>query len=215
MLTDRQKRFVFEYCKDFVAVKAYVRAGYSESGAGASASKLLDNPNIQEAIEEHKEMLACVATLSPAWVLHQWMQIASANPNDLVKVDITCCEDCWAELSDRRLPPNPDCSRCKGSGESRVTISDTSTLKGAARRLYAGAVQTKDGVKVLMRDQDAALANLSKYLGMLVERKELSGPGGGAIPLSATARPQELTDEQLMALASAGSAPMLLEAENL
>lgn len=159
-------------------------------------------------------MLACVATLSPAWVLHQWMQIASANPRDLVKVDITCCSDCWPEMNDHQLPPSPDCSRCKGRGESSVIITNTDSLKGAARRLYAGAVQTKDGIKILMRDQDAALANLRDYLGMVVKRSELSGPGGGPIPLE-TARPQELTDDQLMALASAGTTGMLLEAENL
>jgi hypothetical protein len=50
---------------------------------------------------------------------------------------------------------------------------------------------------------------------MLVERKELTGANGGPIALSATARPQEMTDEQLLAIASAGSSPMLLEAENL
>lgn len=213
MLTDRQKRFVFEYCKDFVATKAYIRAGYSEGGADRAASKLMGNIEVQEAIEETKEMLALVATLSPAWVLHQWMQIASANPQDLVKVTVDCCSQCW-EIPDRLLPPNPDCASCKGKGESFVTITDTRLLSGAARRLYAGAVQTKDGIKVLMRDQDVALANLSRYLGMVVERKELSGPGGGPVPLAAMSA-SDLTDDQLAALASAGSSQLALSDGNL
>jgi phage terminase small subunit len=213
MLTDRQKRFVFEYCKDFIATKAYIRAGYSEGGAGQAADKLLKNTEVLDAIEEQKEMLASVATLSPAWVLHQWMQIASANPNDLVKVTVECCSQCWV-IEDGRLPPNPDCTSCRGKGVSYVTITDTRTLSGAARRLYAGAVQTKDGIKVLMRDQDAALANLSRYLGMVVERKELSGPGGGPVPIAAVSA-SDLTDDQLAALASAGSSPLALNDGNM
>jgi phage terminase small subunit len=217
MLTGRQSRFVFEYCKDFNGTKAYIRAGYSDDGASAGGSRLLALPEVQEAIEETKQMLATVATLSPAWVLHHWMQIASANPNDLVKVEVFCCSECWA-IADGKLPPNADCSRCKGSGESRVTIADTRKLSGAAKRLYAGAKQAKDGsIEIKMRDQDKALDNLSKYLGMLVERKELSGPGGGPLQITDSTTVQELTDAQLMALASAGSlaSPLTLEAENL
>lgn len=213
MVTGRQARFVFEYTADFDGAKAYVRAGYSENGASAGAARLLASVEIQEAIEERKEMLARVATLSPAWVLDQWMQIASANPGDIVRVEVDCCVECW-ELADRQLPPNPECSRCKGAGEKRVNITETRRLSGAARRLYAGAVQTKDGIKIVMRDQDAALANLSRYLGMVVERKELSGPGGGPVPLAAMTA-AELSDDQLAALASAGSSQNTLSDGNM
>jgi phage terminase small subunit len=96
-----------------------------------------------------------------------------------------------------------------------VFITDSRKLSAKAAKLYAGVKQTKDGIEIKMRDQDAALANISKYLGMLVDRKELSGPGGGPIPLSATAMPRDMSDEQLLALASAGSSVVLLEAENL
>lgn len=205
MLTDRQKRFVFEYGKDCIAIKAYIRAGYSERGAASGASALMDNPEVLEAIEEQKEMLACVARLSPEWVLHQWMQIASANPADIVKVVCEPCGECWA-ISDPLLPPNPACKACEGRGCSHVVITDTRQLSGAARRLYAGAVQTRDGIKIQMRDQNEALKNLADYLGMLNKSKgELSGPGGGPIPVL-HATPAELSDEQLLAIAGAGSA---------
>ena len=201
MLTDRQKRFVFEYCKDFIATKAYIRAGYSEGGGDRAASKLLTNLEVQEAIEEQKEMFACVARLTPEWVLHQWMMIAGANPDDLVKVVVESCSECWAIL-DRQLPPNPCCTRCKGAGERFVSVTDTRLLSGAARRLYAGAVQTKDGIKILMRDQDSALKSLADYLGMS-NKAQVSGPGGGPIPLL-VATPADLSDEQLATIASAG-----------
>lgn len=98
--------------------------------------------------------------------------------------------------------PHPDCPECGGLGQEYLHVEDTRKLKGPARRLYAGVQRTKDGLKVLMRDQDAALANLSKYLGMLVDKKEISGPNGGPVPL-AHITADDLTDDQLAALLKA------------
>jgi len=137
--------------------------------------------------------------------LREWLRIAMADPNDLVRVVHEPCEFCWA-MKAEELPPNPSCSACKGVGVSYVKVSDTKKLKGAAKRLYAGAVQTKDGVKILMRDQDAALKNIADYLGMLNKTKgELSGPGGGPIPLSATSKPdyKAMTTAELEAMLAA------------
>ena len=92
--------------------------------------------------------------------------------------------------------PVSDCPVCHGRGLERVCIADTRRLKGSARRLYAGVKQTKNGIEVIMRDQDAALQNISKYFGMLLERKEVSGPGGGAIPV-AHYTADDLSDDQL------------------
>lgn len=66
--------------------------------------------------------------------------------------------------------PNPACPECGGLGFERPHIHDTRTLKGGAKRLYAGIQKTKDGFKILTRDQDAALANIARYLGMFEEK---------------------------------------------
>lgn len=100
---------------------------------------------------------------------------------------------------DCNATPNPECPECGGNGIEHVHIADTRTLTGSARKLFAGIQYGKQGVKVLMRDQDAALLNISKYLGMAIDRKELSGPGGGPIPL-ASLRAEDLTDDQLAAI---------------
>lgn len=94
---------------------------------------------------------------------------------------------------------HPDCPECGGDGLNKVSVTDTSEVKGYGRKLFAGVKQTKDGIEIKTRDQDAALANLSKYLGMSLERKELSGPGGNAIVL-ANLKAEDLDDEQLAAL---------------
>src|SRR5690242_13110847 len=146
-LTNRQFAFVLEYCKDFVAVRAYIRAGYSEKGAQTGSSLLLANPKIQAAIEERKAELAAVARLTPEWVLKQWMDIASANPEEIVKVRVTSCPSCYdsdtramlteAALSDSLNVPNPECPACRGEGVKTMLITDTRRLSGPARRLYA------------------------------------------------------------------------------
>jgi phage terminase small subunit len=100
---------------------------------------------------------------------------------------------------DPRKPPVSDCPVCAGRGTERVRIADTRHVKGSARRLYAGVKQTKDGIEIKMRDQDAALQNISKYFGMVIDRKEISGPGGKPIKLDLKkVDMRDLSDEQLI-----------------
>jgi hypothetical protein len=236
-LNDRQTRFVQEYCKDFNATQAAIRAGYSENGAGQTGHALLKNPEIEEAIEERKIEIAIHAKIDAAWVLRQWHDIATADPNELMQLRRVCCRHChgfghqyqWTEAeysaavdkavdSGKPAPdgmggfgfnpnaePNPDCPECGGLGQEQVHVTDTRKLKGPARRLYAGVQRTKDGLKILTRDQDAAMANISRYLGMLVDRKEISGPGGGPVALAHLSA-DDLSDDQLAAILKADDA---------
>jgi len=233
-LNDRQTRFAQEYCKDFNATQAAIRAGYSEKTAGQLGHELLKNVEIAERIEERKEELASIAEIDAAWVLKQWKQIATADANELVQMRRVCCRHChgyghqyqWTEGEymqavnkavdagkvapdgmggfgfDLNADPHPECPECGGNGQEFLHVADTRRLKGSAKRLYAGVQRTKDGLKVIMRDQDAALANISRYLGMLVDRKEISGPNGGPVPM-AHITAEDLTDDQLAAILKA------------
>lgn len=71
--------------------------------------------------------------------------------------------------------PNPECPECAGDGRGKIHVHDTRRLKGAARALYAGVHQGKDGLKVLLEDRSKALDNVAKHLGMFKERIEHSG----------------------------------------
>lgn len=51
-MNPKQQRFVEEYCVDFNATQAAIRAGYSEKTARAIASENLTKLYIKEAIEE-------------------------------------------------------------------------------------------------------------------------------------------------------------------
>lgn len=77
--------------------------------------------------------------------------------------------------------PHPECPECHGEGEQQLAPKDTRDLSPAARALYAGIEQTRDGIKIKTHDQLTALLNLGKHLGMFVDRKELSGPGGAPL----------------------------------
>jgi phage terminase small subunit len=78
-------------------------------------------------------------------------------------------------------PPNKDCPECCGEGVEDVFIRDLRKLTGPARKLIAGVKNGKFGIEVMFRDQDAALKNLAQYLGLLVNKNEHAGPGGGPI----------------------------------
>lgn len=74
--------------------------------------------------------------------------------------------------------PNPACPECEGEGTEEVFIADLETLTGPERKLFAGVKQTRNGPEVILRDQDKARDSLAKYLGLLVDRKELTGKDG-------------------------------------
>ena len=89
---------------------------------------------------------------------------------------------------DERLDPNTDCPRCHGDGVAEFVVADTRKLTGSARRLLAGVKQTKDGIEIKFRDQDAALRDIGRHLGMFNDKLHLPGVGSnaaGAIPDSA------------------------------
>jgi hypothetical protein len=68
--------------------------------------------------------------------------------------------------------PNPECPECAGEGRGKVHVHDTRRLKGAARRLYAGVHQGKDGLKALIDDRMKALDNVSRILGVYSDRRD-------------------------------------------
>lgn len=102
--------------------------------------------------------------------------------------------------------PNPECPVCLGEGHEIVKVKDTRKLKGAARRLFAGAKRTKDGIEVFTRDQKHALDLLARAHGIVKNETtavnvgvNASAPGGtvqavviAGDPLDAARQYQEL-----------------------
>ena len=96
---------------------------------------------------------------------------------------------------DGRKPPNPDCTDCWGDGVGDALFKATGNLTPAARALYAGVKQTKDGYQMLTIDKMAAMDKLFRHLGLysadnqqktdgLAELMALvSARGGGKLPI--------------------------------
>ncbi len=176
-LTPRQQRFVDEYLIDLNATQAAIRAGYSAKTAGAIGNENLTKPEIAEAVAAAKKARSERVRLDADDVLRRWVEIADADPNELIQYRRGCCPECWEDVTDdgRDRNPNPLCVKCGGEGHGRIYLADTRKLKGAARRLYAGVQIGKEGIKVNMRDQDAALINIARHLGMFKDSLELKG----------------------------------------
>lgn len=68
-----------------------------------------------------------------------------------------------------RADPKDDCPACEGEGIARTVLRDTRNLGPNARALYAGVKKTQHGIEVKMRDQDGALTNLARVLGLFAE----------------------------------------------
>lgn len=94
MLSALQNAFILEYSKDWKATQAAMRVGVAEGNASQQAYRWLSNVEVYEAIEERKKDLAAAAGLSVEWVLRQWREVAEADPNELIYMELECCRHC-------------------------------------------------------------------------------------------------------------------------
>jgi phage terminase small subunit len=92
---------------------------------------------------------------------------------------------------------NPDCPECEGEGVEEMFVADTRKLTGAAKRLYAGAKFTKNGVEIMMRSQDAALKLLGDHFGIF---KTIIDANVKSENLNINANGEPLSREQLVEL---------------
>jgi phage terminase small subunit len=221
---------------------SYDAARMSRESIGQEASKLLADPRIAAEVARLSHRAAEHVEFTAAdWLRHN-VEIATADPNDLIRTRHVCCRHCWGidggyqwrdetefvdacmqsfnEAAkrqregdntdhpaptneggygfDKTRPPREECERCAGEGEWEVFVADTGRLEGAARRLYAGIKQTRNGVEIVMRSQDAALKAIGTYLGLNnLQRHEIAGKDGGPIVTAAS-----LSDEHLAQIIS-------------
>ena len=78
---------------------------------------------------------------------------------------------------DARKRPNPDCPECFGDGLPGVFIADTRDLSEAAKALYAGVKEGRDGVEVKLHDQQAATEKLGRAMGVFRDTPASAGLG--------------------------------------
>lgn len=225
-LTGSERGFVACLIENGNATEAYRKthdcSEISEMNVAQRATRLKNLPHVKKAIEAGRKKLGDKFMFEVQDVLLEWLDIATADPNELTSYQRRCCRHCygvgfayqWTDANeyaaavarvidanrearkrdqlalpamdggigfDFTLRPNLECPVCRGEGHGVVILHDTTKLSRKARKLFAGVQQTSHGIKVIMRDQDAALANFAKALGMFTEKVELTGKDGGPV----------------------------------
>lgn len=103
-LTAQQQAFVDHYVLTRDGPGSYrhayrVRATTSAKSVSEAASKMLADPKIQRAVDEaiNNAAAASPVTFTVADALNRWLEIASADPNELIGLRVGCCRHCWGE----------------------------------------------------------------------------------------------------------------------
>lgn len=78
-LTAKQEKFCYEYCIDFNATQAAIRAGYSKNTAAVIGSENLTKPNISNRIKKMQENLAETAGVGKLKIVNEHMKIAFSS----------------------------------------------------------------------------------------------------------------------------------------
>jgi phage terminase small subunit len=158
-LTDKQEKFCYEYCFDFNATQAAIRAGYSENTARSIASQLLTKVNIQEKIKAMQDNLAETAGISRLKVLSEHMKLAFNS--------IAHLHNTWINRKDFESLTE----------DQKSCIAEIST-QTKIQRIGEELVDV-DFVKIKLYDKQKALDSISKMLGFDAPIKtELTGKDG-------------------------------------
>lgn len=98
-LTPKQAKFArlnFETGKPSESYRAcYDADNMTDATVSRAANELLSNPKLIEYRAELEDQAKYVASLNVGWLLKQYMQIATANVNELVESRRVCCRHCY------------------------------------------------------------------------------------------------------------------------
>ncbi len=150
-LRPRQRRFVEEYLVDLNGTQAAIRAGYSEKTAAVIARENLRKPLIEMAIHEELDRRTKESWMSRDRLLLEVARLAYADVRQLYD-------------ENGRLRPVAELEDDIAAAVAAIDVSVGPSFD-----------VTK---KVRLCDKGAAQERLARLLGFIIERKELSGPGG-------------------------------------
>lgn len=144
-LNDKQECFCFEYCIDFNATQAAIRAGYSEKTARQIGSKLLTNIDIQNRIKELQADLSKTSGISALKIIQEHANIAFSNASKF--------RDGWMSMKEFE----------ELSEEDKSCIQEVQTKK--TTRIVGDVEFEEDWVKIKLYDKQKSLDSLTNILG--------------------------------------------------
>lgn len=184
-LTDKQELFAREYLKDLNATQAAIRAGYSEKTAKEAGYENLTKPHVLELVAELKAQRVEQTGIDAAYVLRRLVEIDEMDVLDILKDDGGL----------KMVHEWPKVWRTTLSGLdilTTVTNFDETTMENILK-------------KIKWPDKVKNLELLGKHISVMAFREqtthEHTGKDGGAIQYEHKVSAEELTDEQLAAIA--------------
>ena len=204
-MTPKQQRFAEEFAHGLHAgngTRSAIEAGFSAKTANRKAYQLLRMPEVVTEIERLRADQSRRLNITSDMILRRRWAIATADANELIEHRRVNCRYCWGkghqyqwtrvEFEEaqaggdpqilgglgfvKNRDPHPSCPECQGEGVESVHVHDSRRLTGAARLLYRGIKKSKDGIEVLMADQDKALDAVERQLGFDKAKTDGEGP---------------------------------------
>jgi phage terminase small subunit len=156
-LSDKQQRFVDEYCIDLNATQACIRSGYSPKTSDKLSYQLLVNPRVKAAIEKKQAEIALKHDIKREDIIASVKNKQRANILD------------YAEWKKNNVKWKPSSALTREQGARIKSLS--MTINNAGHR----------AIKLELHDSLQADKLLAQLSGEIVERREHSGLGGKAI----------------------------------
>lgn len=173
-LTPKQQGFVEEYLVDRNATQAAIRAGYSPKSASEIGRQLLEHTGVRARIDTAIAEQSRRLGINADRVLLELAKLALANPLDVVEAMDATIKD-------------------------GATREDTAAIQS----IKVKVIPQKNDEPIIERevrlyDKNKSLDLLGKFLGMVVDRREITGKDGG--PIQVAGRVQGLSTAELQAL---------------
>jgi phage terminase small subunit len=164
-LDDKERLFVEGYLQTLNKLRAAEYADYTFESARKHAYHIFNRPHVREAIEH---LLRTRSGVTKAWLVDKLVAIVGTDLADVAD---------WDGHGNIVFKAS-----CNLTDEQKVAVSEI-----VQERTKLGST-----LKVKLYDKLAAMGHLAKLLSMLVDRQEISGPGGG--PVEVTDHRARITD---------------------
>jgi phage terminase small subunit len=165
-LTAKQEKFCYEYCWDFNATQAAIRAGYSKKTAGVIGNENLNKPYLQSRIKQMQDNLAETAGISRLKVLREHQKMAFSS---IAHLHMT-----WIKRKDFE-----DLTEDQKSCIAEIDTKIKTEFEFDPENPQDKKPITVEYVKIKLYDKQKSLDSISKMLGFDAPNKtELTGPNG-------------------------------------
>lgn len=163
-LTPKQRRFVEEYCVDFNATQAAIRAGYSQKTSYSIGQENLKKPDIAEAIKKRLDELAMTAEEA----LKRLGSLAAGTVDYFMKAG-----------DDGEVHINLGTEQARANYHLLKKVKQTRTITRGKDDYEREDIRTE----FELYDAKSALVDILRIHGKFIEKREISGPGGGPMEI--------------------------------